>query len=188
MNVSMQNVLAGSASRHLTTQASRVTPLKMASKSSEPAAAVGADFQKVLQSTAAVATPVIATTNPVSLLTLFSGGISQPAQQRIADPAPMPTAHYTALPATQQALANQAWDPFNPAQHEARMNQWYMQTTQTSNQQTLTQYQHGVTDWKENVARCQDLGMAPPPPPTVPVLQAVGPMPDGYWFGKTSQG
>jgi hypothetical protein len=117
-----------------------------------------------------------------------AGALAKPAQQAIADPAPLPTASFTPLPASQAALLNQPWDPFNPAQHEAKMNNWYIQTTQASNQQKLTQYQRAVADWKENAAHCQDLGIAAPPPPQAPVLNAVGPMPDGYWFGKNSQG
>ena len=112
----------------------------------------------------------------------FTGDPNTKAAEPIADPAPMPTAAYTPLPASQQALLTQPWDPFNKSQHEATMNNWYMKVTQNSNQQKLQIYQQGVADWKTNSAHCQDLGMQPPPPPTPPVLEAVGPLPDGYWF------
>jgi len=144
-------------------------------------------------STTASTTPVITTnttttttktTSSVPHLGPFTGDPNTKPAQAIPDPVPTPAATYTPLPASQQALLNQPWDPFNQAQHEATMNNWYMNQVQHSNQQKLQTYERGLADWKVNVERCRDLGLQTPPPPAPPVLEAVGPMPDGYWFGK----
>lgn len=196
MNVSFTNLLNRTSVRQNHAAATRRTTAHTASfhnvlQSSSAATSAGAATSSAAKAgaSAAVSTPVsapsptvspastVATTNAFPVVT---GG---PAPAPISDPAPMPVASYTPLPAKQIALLNQPWDPFNKSQHEASMNNWYMNYTQHANQQKLQIYQQGVADWKVNAARCRDLGMQAPPPPTPPVLEAVGPLPDGYWFG-----
>src|SRR5262245_59974743 len=134
MNVSLGNLLNRASLRenHATTTRRAAT-------------AHAASFHKVLQSstaatatstpvTAATAASAAATTASIaatpasapatpSSFPVVTGG---PAPAAIPDPAPMPLASYTPLPAKQQALLSQPWDPFNKAQHEATMNHWYM--------------------------------------------------------------
>ncbi len=144
------------------------------------------NFRNVLQSSNvdanSAATPAPAPAAPSSLLTPAVVASITPINVAAtgASGGPLPN------PPSQQALLNQPWDPFNRAQHEATMNNWYVNAIQRSNQQKLQIYEHGVADWKVNAAHCRDLGIQAPPPPVPPVLEAVGPMPDGYWFGTHS--
>lgn len=101
---------------------------------------------------------------------------------------PIPQAETAPLPAAQQALLQMPWDPFSQAQHEAKMNAWYMGQVQASNTAKVQQYVKAWRDWSVNFQHDLELGIMPPPPPAQPVLTKVAPMRDGYWFGTNSQG
>jgi hypothetical protein len=177
---SLPNILTKVAGRQAVAPVARRATLNVAKTT-----AASIDFQSILKSSAAPAPVPAATADPVKRLGPFTGDPNTKPAVVAPDP-PMPTASYTPLPANQQALLNQPWDPFNKTQHEAKMNDWLIGVTQNANQQKLQLYQHALADWKVNDAHCRDLGIAAPPAPTAPVLEAVGPMPDGYWFGKNA--
>src|SRR5262245_27011821 len=133
MNTTLQNLLARSGALHT---AGRVGHAIQASAKPARTGCTGApaDFASVLNSSTEAAATTATTPAPadnVARLGPFTAGaLAKPAQQAIPDPAPLPTASFTPLPASQAALLNQPWDPFNQAQHEAKMNNWYIQTTQ----------------------------------------------------------
>lgn len=120
-------------------------------------------------------------------------GSSSPTATAVPSPPPVippyvppPAAPSMPLPDSQIMLLGKPWDPFNQAQHEAKMNAWLMQANINSNAAKVAIYEHSYKDWEENAQRFIDLHMAVPPPPIIPTLAVVGPMPDGYWFGKTA--
>ncbi len=73
-------------------------------------------------------------------------------------------------------------DLHDQGQVEAHMNAWLENVTQNSNDQKMQIYQQAMTDWKANSVQYQALGMPVPPPPAPPNLDAVQPMPTGWWF------
>lgn len=82
-------------------------------------------------------------------------------------------------------LLGQPWDPFSKAQHEARMNAWLIDYVNHDNQRKLQVFMHGWSDYKVNAQRYAELGMEVPAwDRPAPKLDDLGPMPDGYWFGK----
>ena len=96
---------------------------------------------------------------------------------------PIPQAKYTPLSDEALALLSQPIDLHNHAQHEARMNQWLMGLEQSSNERKIQNYVNAWRDWSANAAQYIALNMPVPAPPAPPVLEDVGPMPVGYWFG-----
>lgn len=90
----------------------------------------------------------------------------------------------TPLSDAEQAALAAPYNPFDKVQHEARMNSWLMAQTQQANSKKIQAYCLAYSDWKTNADIYAGLGMAVPPAPTPPVLEEVGPMPSGYWFGQ----
>lgn len=111
---------------------------------------------------------------------LFPTYPAKPAPQL---PGPViPTVNYTPLPADQEALLFQPWDPFNKLQHVAHMNAWLMSQAVRANGAAIAVYMQGYNDWHTNALHDADLGLPIPPPPPPPVLQDVGPKAPEFWF------
>jgi hypothetical protein len=73
----------------------------------------------------------------------------------------------------------------NRTMHEQTMNSWLEKSTQSSNSQKMQIYSQAMVNWKLNETRYRDLGLPVPPQPQPPALDAVQPMPNGWWYEDT---
>jgi hypothetical protein len=73
----------------------------------------------------------------------------------------------------------------NRAMHEQTMNSWLEKSTQSANGQKMQIYSQAMVNWKLNETRYRDLGLPVPPQPQPPALDAVQPMPNGWWYEDT---
>lgn len=169
----------------LTTAAAgaRAAALQRPSRTTSNGAKAPGDFQKIIKP--AIATTTAATTTAPTGAT---SGKTVPAQLGPFVEGPFSTAAPAPPPAK---VTSSPWLPAgtpgdqnltNPAEHEATMNAWLQNYTQWTNDNKTQVYQQAMADWRINNQRCQDLGIAAPPQPTAPTLEAVQPKPAGWWF------